>query len=47
MLFLQTIMTNLVLNKSLDPKRHAGLIVLIFAGLDVCHTYLSGGGGRQ
>jgi hypothetical protein len=45
MLFLQYIMTNLVLTKSSGPKRHAVLLTApIFAGFCVHHTDLGGGG---
>jgi hypothetical protein len=44
MLFLQTVLTNLVLTKSSDPKRHViAFTELIFAGFWVCHTDLSRG----
>jgi hypothetical protein len=47
MLFLQTILINLVLFMSSGPKRHAVLLtVLIFAGFRVFHTDLGGGGGQ-
>ncbi len=46
-LFLQTILTNLVLTKSSGTKRHADAVTLpIFDGFCVYHTDLSGGGGR-
>jgi hypothetical protein len=45
MLFLQYIMTNLVLTKSSDPKRHAVLLTApIFAGFCVHQTDLGGRG---
>jgi hypothetical protein len=45
MLFLQYIMINLVLTKSLGPKGHAVLLTApIFAGFCVYHTDLGGGG---
>ncbi len=48
MLFLPTFMTNLVLTKSSGPKRHAvAFTALIFASFCVCHTGLSGGGGKE
>jgi hypothetical protein len=44
-LFLQYIMTNLVLTKSSGPKSHAVLLTVpIFAGICVCHTDLGGEG---
>jgi hypothetical protein len=43
MLFLQYIMTNLVLNKSSGPKSHAVLLTApILASFCVCHTNLGG-----
>jgi hypothetical protein len=48
MLFLQTIILNLVLTKSSGPKCHVvALTMMIFAGFCTCHTDLSGEGGRQ
>jgi hypothetical protein len=44
MLFIQSIMINLVLTKSLGPKRHTVLLVgPIFASFYVCHTDLGKG----